>query len=371
MTTQQRSWFWILALAAFVAALYVLRPILLPFVAGMAVAYFLDPVCSRIQAWGVSRTLATALVTALFFVVVIVLVAFTAPLVYGQILEFVDRAPAYVEALRQRAGPWLEIVSGQVAEGLATDNGREVGQAASQYVGAALRWAASALGEVLGGLAAFANLVSLIVLTPIVAFYLLRDWDRIVRKVDGWLPCAHADVIRQQAREVDRILAGFVRGQATVCVTLGLGYGLGLTAVGLDFGFVVGLFTGFISFIPYFGMLIGFALGIGIAFAQFDSFLPILLVAAVFVAGQVIEGYFMTPKLVGGRVKLHEVWIIFALLAGGVLFGFVGVLLAVPIAAVVGVLSRFLIGQYLQSSLYMDRPHGEGGDAASHDNSPP
>jgi len=348
MTTQQKTWSWVAGLLVFIAALYLLRTILLPFVAAMAVAYFLDPVCDWLEEKKLSRTAATGLVTAIFFVIVILLSAAVAPLVFGQIAEFVAKIPAYMAAIEVKLRPLLELVAAQLDE----NEIRDVGKSATQYAGTVLSWGARAVSEVLGGLGAVANILSLAIITPIIAFYLLRDWDRMVERIDSWLPLAQAETIRGLVKEVDEILAGFARGQAMVCMILGLLYGIGLTAVGLDFGFVVGLFTGLVSFIPYFGMLIGFVLGFGIALAQFDGLVPLLMVGAVFAVGQVIEGNFLTPKLVGGRVKLHEVWIIFALMAGGALFGFLGILLAVPVAAVVGVLARFTIAQYLNSALY-------------------
>jgi len=229
--------------------------------------------------------------------------------------------------------------------------------------------AAKVLGAVgsrlLSGLGAVFNLVSLVVITPVVAFYLLRDWDRIVAKIDGWLPRAHAETIREQVGLVDETLAGFVRGQSTVCMLLAVFYAVGLSVLGLPFGAVVGLATGLLSFIPYVGMLSGFAVGLGLAIANFSDPVDIGLVVAVFLVGQVVEGNFLTPKLVGDRVNLHAVWIIFALLAGGALFGFVGILLAVPVAAVIGVLVRFALGRYLQSQLYLT--DGTGTAAADRD----
>ena len=348
MTTQQKTWSWVAGLIVFVAALYLLRTILLPFVAAMAVAYFLDPVCDWLEERKLSRTAATGLVTAIFFIIVILLSAAIAPLVFGQIAEFVAKIPTYMAAIEVKIRPLLELVAAQLDE----NEIRDVGKSATQYAGTVLSWGARAVGEVLGGLGAVANILSLAIITPIIAFYLLRDWDRMVERIDSWLPRAQAKTIRGLVKEVDQILAGFARGQAMVCMILGLMYGIGLTVVGLDFGFIVGLFTGLVSFIPYFGMLIGFVLGFGIALAQFDGLVPLLMVGAVFAVGQIVEGNFLTPKLVGGRVKLHEVWIIFALMAGGTLFGFLGILLAVPVAAVVGVLARFGIAQYLNSALY-------------------
>ena len=187
-------------------------------------------------------------------------------------------------------------------------------------------------------------------------FYLLRDWDDIVATIDDWLPRHLAPVIRENTLEIDAVLSGFLRGQFSVCLLLGALYAIGLTVVGLDFGLIIGFITGLISFVPYFGMLIGFAVGLGVAIAQFSDWQPIAMVAGVFVIGQFLEGNFITPKLVGDRIGLHPAWILFALLAAGALFGFTGILLAVPAAAVVGVLGRFSIQQYKQSVAYLGPP---------------
>ena len=199
---------------------------------------------------------------------------------------------------------------------------------------------------------AFINIISLILITPIVAFYLLRDWDKVVAHIDALLPRKRAETIRQQLVIIDNTLAGFVRGQLNVCILLGIYYAIFLTILGLNFGFVIGLATGFLVIFPYVGLLVGMAAGITVAFFQFGEMSQVLMVLGVFISGQVIEGNFVTPKLVGDKVGLHPVWIIFAMLAGGALFGFVGVLLAVPMAAVIGVLIRFGLGEYQKSSYF-------------------
>jgi predicted PurR-regulated permease PerM len=209
------------------------------------------------------------------------------------------------------------------------------------------------------------NLVSLLVITPVVAFYLLRDWDRIVIQIDSWLPRRYAETIREQVRAVDATLAGFLRGQGTVCLILAIYYGLGLSLAGLDFGLVIGLVAGLLSFVPYVGAIVGLLLSVGLALVQFDAWLPIAIVAAVFILGQVVEGNFLTPKLVGESVGLHPVWIIFALLAGGTLFGFVGLLLAIPAAAVIGVGVRFALDRYLVSAYYKGPGSGGGGSPSA------
>ena len=347
MTRETRLWFWLAAVAVGGGLLYVLSEVLMPFVAGMLVAYFLDPVADRLEEKGCSRTVATSLITAAFFIAAVALLLVLIPLLQGQVAGFASRVPKYVATLRENAGPLLEWLT----ESLADEEGG-LGDAAGGYAGQVLAWAGAVLQKLWSGGMAILNVLSLALITPLVAFYLLRDWDRIVARIDALLPRDQAPAVRQQVAEIDRTMAGFVRGQATVCLILGTFYGIGLTLVGLDFGLLVGLGTGFISFIPYFGMLVGLAVGFGIAVAQFSEWVPIALVAGVFAVGQLIEGNFLTPKLVGEKVGLHPVWIIFALLAGGALFGFTGVLLSVPVAAAIGVLVRFAVGRYLGSPLY-------------------
>jgi predicted PurR-regulated permease PerM len=198
------------------------------------------------------------------------------------------------------------------------------------------------------------NLLSLVIVTPIVAFYLLTDWDRMVARLDSWLPRPHVETLRGLAREMDDAMAGFIRGQAVVCLLLGLFYAIGLSLAGLNFGLLIGLAAGILSFIPYVGSFIGFVLSISVAFVQFwPDWVHIAAVAAIFAAGQFIEGNFLSPKLVGNRVGLHPVWLMFALFAFGYLFGFAGLLMAVPLAAAVGVLTRFALRKYLSSPFYL------------------
>jgi predicted PurR-regulated permease PerM len=348
VTTARKIRFWLLGLALFLVAVYLLRSILLPFVAGMAVAYFLDPSVDRLQRAGLSRTLSTVVVTIVFALVLIAALLLLVPLLQEQILQLIDRLPRYIEALRSALQPLIREIQERVpAESLGGAQDALSGQA-----GRVLAWIGTAIGGVVTGGLALVNILSLIFITPVVAFYLLRDWDRMVERVDAWLPREHAPVIREQATLIDRTLAGWVRGQATVCLLLAAFYGIALSIIGLDFGLAIGILSGLLSFVPFVGTITGFVVGLAVAFAQYSDWGPIAIVLAVFVAGQVIEGNFLTPKLVGDRVGLHPVWVIFALLAGGALFGFVGVLLALPAAAVIGVLARFALSRYLDSRYY-------------------
>ncbi len=353
MTIERHLRFWLIGLAVFLAALFLLRGVLLPFVAGMAVAYLLDPICDRLEGWGLSRTLATTGLTVAFLILAVAAVLVLVPVLAGPVVNLLERLPDYVETLRGQFARLLAIVEARVDPAMLERVEGALAGSSERLVG----WVTRLLGQVISGGVALANLISLLVITPVVAFYLLRDWDRIVARVDSWLPRRHAETIREQVRAVDSTLAGFLRGQGTVCLILAAYYAVGLSLAGLDFGLVIGLVAGLLSFVPYVGAIVGLLLSVGLALVQFDAWLPIAIVAAVFVLGQVVEGNFLTPKLVGESVGLHPVWIIFALLAGGTLFGFVGLLLAIPAAAVVGVGVRFGLGRYLASA-YFHGPNG-------------
>ncbi|NIZ03741.1 AI-2E family transporter [Thalassospira lucentensis] len=360
MTFRQQARFWLLCAIGFFFLVWLFAGILLPFVAGMAIAYFLDPLADKLEARGIGRTFATSIITAVFFLVFLIVILLIVPMIGSQLAGFLERLPGYVDTLQTNVGPYLQ----DVLDRFAPETLQSVSDAIKGQTANALKWVGNVLTNVLSGGLALLNFVSLLFITPVVSFYLLRDWDRIVAKIDGYLPRQSADDIRQCARDIDDTLAGFVRGQATVCLLLGLFYGLGLTIAGLEFGFVIGLMTGLVSFVPYFGMIAGFAVGVGVALAQFGVSLDLGIVVIVFAVGQMLEGNFLTPKLVGDKVRLHAVWVMFALLAGGAVFGLLGVMLAVPVAAVIGVLVRYGLQQYLDSPLYDD---DDEGDAASDD----
>jgi len=360
MTGERRTVYWLAGLAAFIGALYALSDILLPFVAGIAIAYLLDPVTDVLEKWRLPRWAAAALVTFGSIVVVVAGVLLLIPLLQTQLMDFVERIPQFADLIRERAVRLLEFLQARLSAAEMDALRAKIGAFAGRD---AIAWLGGVLGGLWGGGVALLNVLSLMVITPIVTFYLLRDWDLLVARIDGWLPRRHVDVIREQMRLIDRTLSGFVRGQLMVCLMLGTFYAIGLTVVGLDFGLVIGLATGLVSFVPYFGMLAGFVVGIGVAVAQFGSWVPVALVAAVFVIGQFVEGNFITPRVVGNRIGLHPVWLIFALLAGGALFGFTGLLLAVPVAAVLGVLVRFSLERYLAGAAYRGRGPGGGGTA--------
>lgn len=352
MTPGQRIRVWATGALIFLVMLYLLRGVLLPFVAGMAIAYFLDPLADRLERAGLSRILATAIITLVFFSLFGFLLFLLVPVLEQQVVTFVQRLPGYIATLNERARPILYEFYNHLSPGEVEKLQSSVGA----YAGTAAGWVLDFVKGVLTGGIAVLSILSMLFITPVVTFYLLRDWDRMVATIDNWLPRHRAEIIRFELQEIDRTLAGFVRGQATVCITLAVFYGGGLTLTGLDLGLMIGIGTGLGAFVPYVGMLIGLIASLGLAVAQGAEWSLLGGIGVVFAVGNVLEGNILTPKLVGGRVGLHPVWIIFSLLAGGALFGFVGVLLAVPAAAVIGVLTRFGLDNYLKSSLY----HGGG-----------
>lgn len=350
MTLQRQIGFWLAALALFILVIFVLRDALLPFVAGLVLAYLLDPLADRLERLGFSRLVATILILFIVLLVFVLALVLLAPIIGNQLSAFIARLPATVERLQQliteQGGPLLEYFGGPAA--LA-----EARKSVGDLTGQAARWAGSVLESVWSGGQAVVALISLIVITPVVAFYLLNDWDRMIATIDGWLPVAQRDTVRQLAGEMDAAIAGFIRGQALVCLLLGGFYAIGLTMLGVSFGALIGIISGILSFIPYVGSLTGLLLSVGVAAVQFwpEWTMP-LAALGVFAAGQFIEGNILSPKLVGKSIGLHPVWLMFALVAFGSLFGFVGLLVAVPLAAIIGVLARFALRQYLASPLY-------------------
>ncbi|WP_085904432.1 AI-2E family transporter [Kiloniella majae] len=353
MTAERQIRFWLIGLVVFLLSVFVLRSVLLPFVAGMAIAYFLDPVCDKLEAIGLSRMLATTVVTITFLLILIVALVLLVPALIGQVADLIESLPKLVEAVRGQMSKLLLMIEDRVDPASVASLKDAFGDSLKSVT----KWLSRFAGSLIDGGVAFANLVSLLVITPVVTFYLLRDWDRIVAKVDSWLPRPQLETIRRLAKEVDETLAGFIRGQGTVCLVLGGFYAVGLSLSGLNFGLVLGMIAGLLSFIPFVGSIIGLILSVGLAFFQFDSWGPIALVAGVFFTGQILEGNILTPKLVGEKIGLHPVWVIFGLLAGGALFGFVGMLLALPVAAVIGVGVRFALSEYMDSRYYYGINH--------------
>jgi predicted PurR-regulated permease PerM len=360
MQSRSRAYSWAIAIVVALILLYLLRDVVLPFVAGFGVAYILAPLVDRLTRYRLGRGLAATIALTLFFAAGLALVLMTVPILRAQVTAFGKNLPAYIDRARKALQPKLDLVWAQIGD----QDMAEVSKLVGANAGEALSWIGAVLGGLISGGAAIANILSLVFIMPIVAFYLLRDWDQIVGSIDRWLPRTEAETIRTQFRDIDRTLAGFARGQALVCLVVAAFYAIGLTLAGLDFGVLVGIFSGLATFIPFVGAFAGGVFAVSLAMIQFETWTPVVIVGAIFVAGQALEGNVLTPWLVGDRVGLHPVWVIFALLAGGALFGFLGLLLAVPVAASIGVLVRFALTRYLDSPLYrgpdQDADHGAG-----------
>ncbi len=340
-------------LVVFWLTLQLFSSVLLPFVAAASIAYALDPFCTRMVKARIPRGLAAVILVIGLILAVLMFALLLYPLVVSQAVLLVGRVPDYVRGvsafaaksiaqLQQHLGP--EYVNAKLSD------------LVSSQAGSMLSFLAGTARGIVGSGFAIFNVFSLMIVTPVVAFYLLRDWPGFIARVDGWVPRRYQAVARAQAREVDRILSAWVRGQAMCCMLLAIFYAGGLTLVGLDLGLVVGLAAGTLSFIPYVGSITGAVTSIGLAFAQFPTWTGVLWVMAVFIVGQILEGYVIYPRFLGDRVELPAVWVIFALFAGGAAFGFLGIMLAVPVAATVGVLARFWLRRYLVSPLYLDPP---------------
>ncbi|MBT8416949.1 MAG: AI-2E family transporter [Silicimonas sp.] len=336
--------YWGFAAVVFFVVLWLLGDVILPFVLGAAIAYFLDPVADRLERLGTSRAVAVGIITFFAILIFVVLALLIIPLLVKQTADLIEAVPeiaANLQTFLTERFPDLGDANSTIRVSLAT-----IGETVQSKGG-------EVLNTVLASFSGVVNAIVLFVLVPIVAFYLLYDWDDMVARIDALLPRDHAPTIRKLAGEIDRTMAGFVRGQGTVCLILGTYYAIALMAVGLNFGLVVGFVAGALTFIPYVGALVGGVLAIGLALFQFwGDWIWILIVWAIFQSGQFVEGNILTPRMVGSSVGLHPVWLIFALAAFGALFGFVGLLVAVPVAAALGVVTRFAIERYKASQLY-------------------
>lgn len=354
MAPEKRFWILLAILALIALFLYGIRVILLPFVVGLLVAYFLHPLVDRLSRirW-LGRGGATAVVSIGFFAITGGIIILVSPMLYSQTVELINKLPDIVNHVRTNWFPrWEEVIARVDPQYM-----QHAKDSLSEASTSAVSFATALLAGIAKSGASLVNLVSLLFITPIVTFYMLKDWNEIIASADRLLPRSFAPAIREQALEIDRTLAGYIRGQTNVCLLLAAYYGLGLTLAGLDFGLAIGVMTGVLCFIPFVGFGIGFLVGVAAAWFQFGDLASVGMVTAIFVAGQIIEGNFITPQLVGGRIGLHPVWIIFGMLAGGALLGFVGVLLAVPLSAIVGVLIRFAIKRYMKSPLYGNEIH--------------
>ncbi|MDR1694888.1 MAG: AI-2E family transporter [Lactobacillaceae bacterium] len=348
---KSNNWvFWLSVFAIFCYFVYLTRSVIMPFAAGILIAYLLDPFVKKLGKLKIGRTCATVIVVFLVIIAVVPALLLLLSVIHEQTVKFIGSLPTLVPAIIAKITPVLEDV-GEYFPGLSPDSIREYLQSNADN---AVKYVTPVLRKIVTSSLAFVNIISLLIITPIVAFYMLKDWDVFTKKIDNLLPRQQRAEIRSVTEQIDRAIAGFIRGQFSVCVILGTIYSAGLYAVGLQLGVAIGFMAGIISFIPYVGTITGFLTAMIIAFIQYDTFGPIAQVIIVFAIGQLLESYYLTPTLVGDSVGLHPVWIMFAILAGGVILGFLGILIAVPVAAIIGVLLRHFIDKYKKSPYYKD-----------------
>ena len=344
-------WKWLILVAAIGFVLYLLGPVLSPFVAAALFAYLFNPLVEVLERRGVGRAWGVSLVFIVLTLALVGIVLVLIPFIERQIANFLEQLPRWTAWAQNVASPWVEAHLGislgsfdsQGIVGMLQAHWKEAGGFAAAVVAGVSKSGFAVLGWVLNA-----------VIVPVAAFYLLRDWNIVVDRVHALIPRSIEPVVVRLARESDETLGGFLRGQLSVMIVLGIIYGLGLWMVGISVGPLIGMIAGLISFVPYLGAIVGVGMGIIAALVQYQDWFHVLLVLAVFAIGQTLEGYVLVPKLVGDRIGMHPVAVMFAILAGGQLSGFVGVLLALPIAAIVMVLLRYAYERYTQSEMYQD-----------------
>lgn len=348
MTARKHMQFWSLAFAGFLAFVYIFKAVLLPFVLGMAIAYLLNPLVRHLGKAKIKRTPAALGILAIFFAVVAGFLALLTPVLYKQALQFADDLPRYMDALVA----WVDPYSKQILALLGEENGTDLKALAANHASSAAGVAKHLFTSVAAGGQAVFDLISIFVLTPIVAYFMMKEWPNITKWGEDLLPRANRTTILDLLKQIDQKLSGFVRGQVSVAFILAVIYAVALSIAGLKYGFLIGLVSGFLSIIPMVGSAIGLVVSVAVAWFQMHDLMFVAMIAAIFLGGQLLEGNVLSPKIVGESVGLHPLWVFFALLAGGSLFGILGMLLAVPVAAVAGVLLAFAITQYKGSSYY-------------------
>jgi predicted PurR-regulated permease PerM len=368
--------FWLAALVALGLFLHLLGGAVTPFALGMALGYLLDPIVQRLERLGLNRLGASILILVVFVILFALIVILVAPILGGQLVGFTQKLPSYVARLQALAvdqgnglldrygGPWRDWLG--MGNPLSSE---QIQKSVGDLVAQGGQWLLNAMRSLASGGAAIFSFLSILIVTPVVAFYMLVDWDKMLATIDSWLPLDHRDMVRRIAGEINHALAGFMRGQALVCLALGLWYGIGLSLIRLDFGFLIGMVGGLLSFIPYLGGIVALVLALGVAIVQgWPSWSLFFLALAVVGVGQFLEGNVLAPRLVGKSIGLHPVWLMFALVAFGNLFGFAGLLIAVPMSAAIAVLARHLLALYLVSPIY--RGHRDAGGQAEEGRNP-
>jgi len=346
----RQLFFWGAAFALFVGVILLLGEVLLPFVLGLILAYFLDPLVTGLEKKGLSRDVATGLIAVIFTLLGTLFILIIGPLLFNQLSELAAQMPTYFRQLQEIFITGSESLFGKIFPG--SELGAE--EAVQSMAKESARHLTGLLKSVWTSGKAVFGFLSLLLITPVVTFFLLKDWAHLIGKIDGWLPRDHAPIIRLLVKRINRSIAGFIRGQVTISIFVGIFYSIALTMLGLKYGLLIGLSAGVLNIVPFLGSLVGFLISGTMAVVQYwPEWQPILYVLGVFAFGQLVDTNYLTPKIIGDKIKLHPVWLIFALIVSGYLFGVLGMLIAIPLAAAIGVLVRYGLERYLDSELYI------------------
>lgn len=360
--SDSRSWFLLALLAGGGWLVYLLAPVISPFAVAAVLAYFGDPIVDRLERvsiwrWKVGRTVAVSIVFLLMLVLITIILLILIPLLVDQIRLLVERFPQWIEWFSGTVLPW---VAGKLGFELADFDPAQFSDMLKAYWKELSTAAFNVIDLISRGSMAVATWLTHLVLIPVVTFYMLRDWDLMIRGIHDLLPRNMEAEISRLASEVDDVLGAFFRGQFMVMLALGVMYSIGLSLVGIELAILIGMGAGVLSIVPYLGSIVGVLVAVGAAIFQFHDWFHPVMVLLVFGVGQSAESMFLTPKLVGDKIGLHPVTVIFAVLAGGQLFGFLGILLALPVAAALNVLVRYMHQKYRQSDIYDPASSGDG-----------
>ena len=348
MTMSQHVLFWIAVIFGLSAFIFVFQAVLTPFILGATIAYLLTPVTEALSRLKFSASAAALTILVLFFAFVLCILGVVMPVLYRELSGLAQDFPAYIDNILAFLQPYFAQIQTIFSSGETQD----IKTLFSEHIGSAMNIARILLDSMNNGSQAVGNFITSVVFTPIVAYFMMKEWNLIRNWVYDLFPRDHKKIMMELLKEIDRKISGFVRGQIMVAFALAAFYGIGLSLAGLKYGFVIGVLAGLLSIIPMVGSIVGLIAGIAMAWFQTGELSFMGLIAAIFIAGQIIEGNFLTPKLVGDSVGLHPLWVFFALLAGGAVMGILGMFLAIPVAAVTGVLIAFGIKKYKSSDLY-------------------
>lgn len=356
--TKATYFFWGLTVLAFIGTVYLFQSVLLPFVLGGAIAYLLDPIVERLAKWGLSRGTSAFIILGLFFLVVAGILVLIVPILVREAGEFIESAPGYAKKIWEMAEPHIAWVQEKIGHKITSD---EIQSVLEENASKAMQVGKGVLGGITSGGLALLDFFTTLLITPVAAYFLLKEWQNVTGWIYDILPRRSAATIKGLLGKIDGKIAGFIRGQSMVCLALGFIYAIALSIAGLNYGFVIGMATGVLSIIPFVGSAFGLVASVAVAFLQSGGDWPfVAIIAGIFFVGQFVEGNFITPKLIGDSVGLHPLWIIFALMAGGSLMGLVGMFLSVPLAASIGVVAVFAIEHYKKSLYYNDGLNGAG-----------